>query len=223
MRTARISADEAHALRREQLRRVDDALVKEAVAAPASWNPQKRSARFVMTSQAVDRAGDVVMTRGLDTKRFAANSVAFLNHDSRSWPIGSWANLTKWLIADPPRMEGDLVLHAAGGPIPEIDQAAWAIEHGMLRACSIGFLPAWDSVERVLDAKGNWTGGLRFNQAELLECSICGVPMNPDAMAKGARRATVPPRPRPTKAEVDRLKRRLERQVDLDRLRAKWG
>jgi phage head maturation protease len=182
----RISADEAAELRRDHLRRGAagvDQLMKVAQA-PASWDAATRSARFVMTSQTTDRYGDVVVTGGLDTAQFEKNPVAFLNHDSRSWPIGSWGNVEKLLRGRPPRMEGDLALLKSGGPIPEVDQAAWMIANGYMKACSIGFIPNWDAIERVTDDKGEWTGGLKFNEAEIVECSLCGVPANPEALAK---------------------------------------
>jgi phage head maturation protease len=181
----RISADEALELRRDHLRRVGgvDQLIKMAQA-PSSWSPESRSARFVMTSQTVDRYGDIVVTNGLDTTQFEKNPAAFVNHQSGAWPVGSWGNIEKILRGRPPRMEGDLILAPPGGPIPQVDQAAWAIENGLMRACSIGFIPNWDAIERVTDDAGAWTGGLQYNQVEIVECSLCGVPANPQALAK---------------------------------------
>jgi hypothetical protein len=164
----RLSADEARNLRKADLR--GDRLVKAASAAPTSWDAGRRSAKFVMSAQAPDRYGDVVVTDGIDVTHFEKNPQAFLQHNSSSFPIGQWQGLQKYLHAAPPRLQGTLQLAPAGGPIPEIDQAAWSIQHGMLRAASIGFLPNWDSVEKIVE-KGVWTGGLMFNQAELLDLS----------------------------------------------------
>src|SRR5437764_12951891 len=112
MSMQKISADEAHNLRKSQLK--GDALHKAAQTAPSTWNAATRSARFVMSTQGVDRMGDIVVTQGLDTKQFERNPIALLSHDSSSWPIGRWANLAKVLHGSPPRLEGDLVLHEAG-------------------------------------------------------------------------------------------------------------
>jgi len=177
----KISADEAHSLRKTH----GDALFKAAQTGPSSWNATTRSARFVMSTQGVDLMGDIVVTAGISTAQFERNPIAPLNHDSASWPIGRWANLNKVLTASPPRLEGDLVLAEAGGPIPEIDQAAWALSKGLMRASSIGFMPDWNAIEWVMDGD-RWTGGLRFNQSTLLEASLVGVPANPDALAKGS-------------------------------------
>lgn len=187
MTTKLISADEARALRGEHLRTGPDGkdvIVKVATGSPSSWNSEKRSARFIMTSQVKDRYGDIVVTAGLDTTQFDKNPVALLNHRSSSFPIGVWKNVEKVLRGRPARMEGDLVVHETGGPIPEIDQAAWAIEHGVMRASSIGFAPDFDAMEMIMGQDGSWTGGLQFNAGELLECSLCGIPANPQALVK---------------------------------------
>jgi len=186
MKTRRISADESHKMREHHLRGDKDGreVLLKIAKAPSTWDAARRSARFVMTSQAVDRYGDVVVTSGLSTTEFEKNPQAFLFHNSRSWSVGTWANIEKQLRGRPPRMEGDAVLHPAGGPVPEIDQAAWMIEHGGLKAASIGFLPDWDQVELILDEEEKPTGGLQFNGAELVECSLVGIPANPQALAK---------------------------------------
>jgi hypothetical protein len=187
MQSTTISADEAHAVRASHLRSGPDGkeLLMKVASAPASWNPGTRSARFTMTAQSEDRYKDIVVTDGIDLTQFALNPVAPLQHNSGSWPIGDWANVEKMTRKRPPRMEGDLVLHEAGGPIPEIEQAAWMIERGYMRACSIGFLPDWNEVEKALDKDGAWSGGLKFNRSELLECSLCSIPALPGALAKG--------------------------------------
>src|SRR6266404_4251693 len=201
MSTQRISADEAHHLRRDNLRSGADGrerMFKSIEGPPSSWDSTRRSARFVMTSQARDRAGDAVVTAGIDTTAFERNPSAFLNHDSTGWPIGRWENLQKKPYANPPRMEGDLVLLESGGPVALIDQAAWMLSRGAIRGASIGFIPDWNAIEKLLESDGSWTGGLQFNQSELLEVSLVNVPANADALAKalaGPIERTRSPRP----------------------------
>jgi hypothetical protein len=219
MADRRISADEARRLRSADM--LGDRLVKIS-STPTSWNASKRSARFVMTSQTPDRYGDIVVTDGVNMSEFMKNPVAFLNHNSASWPIGQWANVEKQLRGRPPHIEGDLVLHEASGPVPEIDQAAWMVERGYLKACSIGFLPDWDAAEKVLDATGEWRGGIQFNRSEMLECSLCGIPANPQALVKGT--GGKPPKDTRFEAwlrtpEGERAARQRVRQIELARIR----
>lgn len=68
--------------------------------------------------------------------------------------------------------------------MPEVDQTAWMLTNGGLSSASIGFAPNWDTVEKILGSSGIWRGGLRFNESELLECSVVGIPANPDALVK---------------------------------------
>lgn len=183
----KMSADEAQSKRKDHLAKSagqDNAIVK-AAKAPASWNKDQRSARFVMSTQAVDRYGDIVMTDGIDTTEFERNPVGLLFHSSRSWPVGSWGELAKELNRRPPRLEGTLAMLPEGGPVKEIDEAAWMIANGGVRACSIGFMPDWDNVEGIVDDEGFWTG-LKFNASTLLECSVCSVPANSQALIKQA-------------------------------------
>lgn len=179
MRFKRASADEVIA------KRGGEEIIRAArVGAPSSWSAEERTARFVMTSQAVDRYGDVVVTAGGDLTEFLRNPVAPAFHDTyRSFPVGRWEQVEKVLNARPPRMEGTLRLMAADAPDERVNQVAYAIENGFLKACSIGFRITGD-VEFILDDDERWTGGFRFNEWELLECSVVPIPANPKALAK---------------------------------------
>ncbi|BCH33133.1 hypothetical protein MesoLjLc_50630 [Mesorhizobium sp. L-8-10] len=183
----KISADEARSLRKDHVRDTGrGSAVAKAFKAPPSWDGERRSARFIMTSQSVDRYGDIVVTSGLDTTEFERNPVGLLFHNSRTWPVAKWDNLEKILKGRPPRLEGDFVMLPPGGPVKEIDECAWMIENGGIRANSIGFIPDWDEIEMILDDEGQWTYGLKFNKSELIECSVCAVPANADALARSA-------------------------------------
>lgn len=185
-KTKKVSADEArHKLKDRLVPRDGGDVIQRASRAPVSWNPDKRSARFRMTTEEVDRYGDIVRTDGLDTTQFEKNPVGLMFHNSRTWPIGNWDNLEKILTGRPKRLEGDLILLPADGPVPEVDQAAWMIEHGGIRANSIGFVPDWNEIELLLDEEGQFQG-YDFIKSELVECSICPIPANPGALMKHA-------------------------------------
>jgi phage head maturation protease len=185
----KISADEARAKRKDHVRDTDRGpAITKAAKAPASWDGDTRSARFIMSTQGVDRYGDIIVTAGIDTTEFERNPVGLLFHNSRTWPVANWDNLEKQLKGRPPRLEGDFILLPADGPgeIGErIAETEWMIANGGIRACSIGFVPDWDEVEVITDDDGYWKG-FRFNKTELVECSICSIPANPGALAKSA-------------------------------------
>lgn len=161
-----------------------DAVFK-GFAGPPSWDPERRSAVFVMSSERIDRDGDIVIQKGLSTDEFEKNPQALLFHSSRSWPIGQWSDVQKRLRSQPPRTEGTLNLAPSGGPIAEVDQAAWAVENGLIRTVSIGFMPLdLELVEHDENSGSPWSYGFRILAAEMLECSLVPLPAQPDSLAK---------------------------------------
>ena len=179
----KISVDEMKS-RRKDLQSGTVTVVR--ASAPPSWDKDKRSARYIMNAQEVDRYGDIVVTAGIDTTEFDKNPVALLFHNSRSWPVGSWSDVSKITKGKPPRLEGTLNFLPQGGPVKEVDEAAWMVANGGIRACSIGFMPDWEEAEAILDDNGQWTGGVKFNKSSLLECSICAIGASPSSLVKDA-------------------------------------
>lgn len=147
-------------------------------SAPPSWNAETRSARFVMSAQVVDRDRDVVIVAGIDTKNFANNPIALLNH-RYDQPVGTWPKLYKM----PEALEGDFVA-ADHADIPEARKVAALVSSGLVRACSIGFIPK--TVKRRVLANGEPSNIWEIVECELIECSIVSIPANPMALAKGA-------------------------------------
>lgn len=185
----KVSADEAKAMlekRKEHLRdTASGPAILRAMKAPPSWDGEKRTARFVMSSESVDRYKDIVSQAGLDITRFLENPQALLFHNSRSWPIGNWSDITKILNGRPKRTEGTLNFMPADMD-PDCDRAVVHVAAGTIRTVSIGFIPNWDEIEFILDEDEDWTGGFRYNESELIECSLVPIPAQPDAMAKSA-------------------------------------
>lgn len=177
----KISLDEIMSKRQFSVKPTEkgDALMK-IVKAPSSWDATNRSANFVMTTQQMDRYGDIVVTKGGDLSEFEKNPVVLWAHNSRGFPIGMWSDIKK-IGGGRPRMEGRANL-APEETTDEADQAAKLVAANMLRACSIGFMPKeWSPI----DPEHPWDG-YQFDEWELLECSICSVPANPGALVKSA-------------------------------------
>lgn len=182
----RASADEARAKRKDHIaERGGRSLIIKGTSSPRSWDGTTRSASFVMTSETQDRYGDIVGQAGLSIDRFLENPVALPFHNSRTFPIGSWSDVTKLLSGRPKRTEGKLNFMKEGAD-PDSDRCAVHVEQGTLRTVSIGFAPNWEEIEFILDDDEDWTGGFRFNESELLECSLVPIPAQPDALVKDA-------------------------------------
>ena len=182
----KVSADEAQTKRKAQTKSVAGGLaVVKGLTSPRSWDDEKRSAKFTMTTEQVDRYGDIVGQAGMDITNFAANPQGLLFHNSRSWPVGQWSDITKVLSGRPKRTEGVLNFLPLGVDV-DCDRAANHVKHGTIKTVSIGFIPDWDDVDAVLDENKDWIG-FRFNKSELIECSLVPVPANPGALVKDAR------------------------------------
>lgn len=123
---------------------------------------------FVLSTEAPDRVGDIVIINGLDTKNFESNPVALYMHNHQE-PIGVWSNLKKANGA----LTGRLNL-ASKGTSKLIDFAHSMIEQGILKAVSVSFLP------KVTQANKN--RGYKITESELVEVSLVTVPMNPQAL-----------------------------------------
>lgn len=128
---------------------------------------------FVMSTPTPDRAGDIVV-QNWKLRNFRRNPIALWSHQN-SQPIGAWKNVS---VQDG-NLVGRLEL-AARGTSQRIDELRGLVEQRILRAVSVGFIP--ESYEP-LDPEDPW-GGYLLDDNELLECSLCSIPMNPDALSQ---------------------------------------
>jgi len=167
-------------------------VLMKAAKAPVSWKAEKRTGRFVMSTEQEDRDRDILVQAGGDLTEFVKNPVAPFSHRSGDFPVGTWDNVQQVLTGRPKRTEGDLVL-VAEGVDPIADRLAGHIGAGSVRACSIGFIPR--SVERreVPEEKRDsyYYPGYMIQEWELVECSPCVIPANPGALAKAAAEGDV--------------------------------
>lgn len=159
--------------------------VMKAMKAPASWNPERRSARFIMSTDTPDRDNDIIVQAGISLDSFMQNPVALAFHGRQGvpWPLGSWSNLEKILNGRPKRLEGDLNFIPEGDD-PDADRMARHVAAGTVRACSIGFIPI-KLRQRERDNDDMWPG-YEILESELVECSIVPIPAQPQALIKDA-------------------------------------
>lgn len=125
-------------------------------------------ASCTITTSTPDRGADVVASGGAKIANYLKNPVVLFGHDYRAIPVGHCTELAvadnqitakwKWL-------QGDAFA----------DRVKNAWDQGVLRATSIGLNPmkwGYDEERR----------GYDFLEWDLLEFSICPVPMNPEAV-----------------------------------------
>ncbi len=157
----------------------NDGVMYRAAKMPKSFDPDLRSARFVMTDETVDSYGDIVKANGADLDRFMNNPICLLNHRSDR-VIGTWSDVKQVKKS----LEGTVTL-AVAETSEHVDEAFALMSQGILKAASIGFMPL--KVERRLDENGEPMWSYIIHEYELYECSVVSIPANPAALAKSIK------------------------------------
>jgi HK97 family phage prohead protease len=160
-----VDQTEFHRLARHRLA---DGVGVTSDAGTAVGESGARTIRFVMSDGSRDRAGDTIDPRGWSLTAFQKNPVALFGHDSSSPPIGRW----RGVHSDGSRLVGDLEFMSADIS-PFADSIYRMARAGYVKAVSVGFLP----IEYKLRSDG-----IDFKRQELLECSVCSVGANSNAL-----------------------------------------
>lgn len=160
----------------------DNGTVLKVFKAPPSLDKEKRTARFVMSTEEPDRDRDIIVQAGLDTTEFMKNPVALYGHRSWEPPIGKWSDITR-VNGKPKRTEGTLEFLPEGTD-DIADRIFRHVSAGSLRAVSIGFMPK-RLRRREQDNDDRWPG-YEITESELFECSVVTIPANAQALVKDA-------------------------------------
>jgi HK97 family phage prohead protease len=122
--------------------------------------------KFVASSEAVDRHGEVIKQDGWLLERYKSNPVILWGHDHYKLPIGKSDNV---YVDNENRLivEGTFASKEAN---PLADNVRMLYNEGMINTVSVGFIP--------LEMNGNI-----ITKAELLEISLVTVPANPEAVS----------------------------------------
>lgn len=160
------------------------------------------TARFVITTAARDRHGDIVLPRGCVShlKNYTRNPRVFFAHKTDDLPIASardpYGNLALEILED--RIYSTAYFH---GETRESELIFRLVARKELQASSIGFLPIRASLiapeddedlidletgEDILDFRSSHSSNmpcLRFLEWDMIEWSIVPIPANQDALA----------------------------------------
>ena len=147
---------------------------------------EERTVRFKISSEVVDREGDILIAKGCDFTNFAKNPQFLAFHNYREYPLGipkNWGIDGDAVYCDVyfPKLE-ELATDAeqASEKAKLVDFTYHCYKTGMLNAVSVGFI--------VKDAEPNKeTGGSIILEWELLEFSAVSVPANQDALAQAVK------------------------------------
>lgn len=177
---------------------------------PPMIDTSKMTARFVITTSARDRHGDIVIPRGCvnHLKNYSRNPRVFFGHKTEELPIASArdaeGNLTLEIFDD--KIYSTAFFH---GETRESEIVFRLIARKELQASSIGFLPVRASIvmddenedlmdletgEEILDFRGNNSHSvpaLRFLEWDMIEWSVVPIPANQEALAAHLSRGHV--------------------------------
>jgi hypothetical protein len=166
--------------------------------APSELNPGERSDVSWISTESLDREGEVVIARGMNDSQFQANPLVTLGHAYWMPPVGKslWRKRAK---------DGDLVGIKAKTKYPE-KPAEWTdawppdkvfslVQAGLLQGKSIGFLPTKVHLaDRKEAAQRDWPEGtLVFDEWLLLEYAVVFLPANQDALVESVSKGLAIP------------------------------
>lgn len=171
----------AQKLLEERRQRAADMVGKKVeiqIAAKAlSIDKEKHTAIFVMSTETVDRHGDIIDQASWMLDHFHKNPAFFLQHRADQFPIGKW--LRVWLEADPDNVGKQRLVGEAEFRV-KYEDAARAFDHvveGDFNMVSVGFIPHRIDYDEERDA-------FVLFDCELLECSLVGIGSNRYALIK---------------------------------------
>lgn len=150
----------------------------------------ERTVRFKISSEVVDRDGDILIASGCDYSNFMNNPVFLPFHKSDAFPLGKVVNIFidgNAVFADVyfPKVE-ELASDKenASEKAKLVDFTYHCYKNGMLNAVSVGFIAK--EVENILDGEG-YISGFKVLKWELLEFSAVSIPANQEAIAQAIK------------------------------------
>jgi HK97 family phage prohead protease len=152
-----------------------------------------------ISTETIDRDGEVLVAQGMDSSEFDKNPVVFYNHDYAQ-PVGKVTDLRRG------KGKVDATIEFAKRPddfegayFPEFVESL--VEQGVVKGISVGFIPQPGGVRKASQKdREDYGDSVRqvFSKWKLLEVSVAPLPANSTALVSAIRKGAVDP------AQVDR-------------------
>jgi HK97 family phage prohead protease len=164
-------------------------------ALSAQIAPSASGFSAVITSETIDRDGEVLIPSGMNSKEFERNPTLFWNHDYAE-PVGKAVGQLK-------RKEREIVADFvfakrpdgyAGEFFPEV--AAALVGQGIVSGVSVGYVPEEGGVRMATDIDRKKYGGSVsriFSRWKLLEVSLAPLQANPEALITAVKKGLCSP------------------------------
>lgn len=146
----------------------------------------------IITTDAIDRDGEVVVPQGMNSTEFEKNPVLFWNHDY-SQPVGKCLSLKR----EPHRIRGEFRFAQRpdgfdGAYFPQF--VASLVAQGVVRGVSIGYMPEDGGMRKATpDDRVRYGPQVHtvFSKWRLLEVSVAPLQANPEALVSAIRKGAV--------------------------------
>lgn len=161
-------------------------VAKVDVSVEAVQENEKRWAVFTITTDDVDRTGDVIIATGGDYADYLKNPVVLAVHDMYSWPVGTAETIE---VQPDKRSVKSKVVFPDGDP--EIDRLYNLIKQNVVRGCSVQIRvhSQGPPTKEELKARPDWAGASNIiRQWSLIEWSICPIGMNQNALLEAVKK-----------------------------------
>jgi HK97 family phage prohead protease len=145
-----------------------------------------------ITTESIDRDGEVLISQGMDTSEFDLNPVVFYNHDYAQ-PVGRITGLKRG------KNKIDATIEFAKRPadfegsyFPEFVESL--VSQGIVKGISVGFVPLEGGVRKASKQDREQFGDrVRqvYSKWKLYEVSIAPLPANPNALVTAVRKGLV--------------------------------
>lgn len=164
-------------------------------ALSAQIAPNASGFTAVITSETIDRDGEVLIPSGMNSKEFDRNPTLFWNHDYAEpvgKAVGSLKRKEREIVADfvfAKRPDG-----YAGEFFPEV--AAALVGQGIVSGVSVGYVPEEGGVRMATDIDRKKYGGSVsriFSRWKLLEVSLAPLQANPEALITAVKKGLCSP------------------------------
>jgi hypothetical protein len=158
----------------------------------ADFMPRAGGFTATVTTEMIDRDGEVVIAQGMNASEYLTNPVLFYNHDY-NLPVGKCLSLERRptsIVADfkfaerPDDFEGPF--------FPEF--VASMVGQGIVRGVSIGYTAENGGIRRATpDDRKRWGDSVHtvFNKWKLMEISVAPMQCNPGALISAVRKGAV--------------------------------
>tara|TARA_R100001086_G_scaffold169725_3_gene92506 strand:+ start:3291 stop:3908 length:618 start_codon:yes stop_codon:yes gene_type:complete len=147
-----------------------------------------------ISTETIDRDGEVLVAQGMDASEFEKNPVVFYNHDYAQ-PIGKITDIRR--KAD----KVDATIEFAQRPsdfegsyFPEFVESL--VEQGIVKGISVGFVPHAGGVRKASQKdREDYGDSVRqvYSKWKLLEVSVAPLPANGEALVSAVRKGLVDP------------------------------